>query len=301
MSEAKLKLKAAKSKPKSSVRQSKRLNTLPVLYMRSLSLLWRNKWVFLGILLIYAVVNFLLAQSITGGMNVNNLKATSNSLFHGQFQAFSGGLTVFAVLLGSEAGTYKSYSYGFILLLIVSLALIWTIRQLSNVSQTKVRIRDAFYQGMYPFIPFIIVLLVIALELVPLIIGGAIYTDSILNGVAVTIPEKAAFVFITVGLAAITAYWLTGSIFALYIVTLPGMTPIKALKTASQLVSKRRLQILLRLICLPLGLLIAYMIIMLPVIIWIAPISQFVLILLIFLSIAIVNSYLYSLYQDLLP
>ncbi len=300
MPEAKLKLQAAKIRAKPNVRQSKRLSSLRLLCVRSLRELWNNKWVFLGILLIYGVINFLLAQSVTGGLNVNNLKTTANSLFHGQFQTLSGGLTVFAVLMGSETGTYKSYSYGFILLLIVSLALIWTIRQYSN-SNTKVRIRDAFYQGMYPLIPFIVVLLVIALELIPLIIGGAIYADSVLNGVAVTVLEKAAFILITLGLAAITLYWLSGSIFALYIITLPGMMPVKALKTASQLVHKRRLPVLLRLFCLPLGLLVIYLIIMLPVIIWIAPASQVILIILMLLSIAVVHSYLYNLYQDLLP
>lgn len=300
MPDTKLKLRAAKNSTKLHVRQSKRLSNLRVLCMRSLGVLWGNKWVFLSILLIYGVINFLLAQSITGGLNVNNLKTTADTLFHGQFKALSGGLTVFAVLIGAETGTYKSYSYGFILLLIVSLALIWTIRQYSN-SQTKVRIRDAFYQGMYPLIPFIVILLVIALELVPLIIGGAIYADSVINGVAVNVLEKAVFILITFGLAAITLYWLSGSIFALYIVTLPGMTPVKALKTASQLVHKRRLPVLLRLFCLPLGLLVIYLIIMLPVIIWLAPASQVILIILMLLSISVVHSYLYNLYQDLLP
>ena len=92
MPEAKLKLHAAKDRAKRHIRQNKRLSNLRILYVRSLSVLWNNKWVFLGILLIYGVINCLLAQSITGGLNVNNLKITADGLFHGQFQTLSGSM-----------------------------------------------------------------------------------------------------------------------------------------------------------------------------------------------------------------
>src|SRR5690606_28518012 len=116
-----------------------------------------------------------------------------------------------------------------LLLLIASLAIIWALRKTHG--DVKVRARDAFYQGMYPLIPFILVLLVIGLQLLPLLLGSSLYSLVTTNGIAVHAIEQTAWLLLFGGLSLLSLYMLSSSLFALYIVTLPNMTPMKALRS----------------------------------------------------------------------
>ena len=264
--------------------------------------LWKYRLLLGGIVLIYGLVNFAIVQGFSSGLNVASVNSQVASLFHGQFKQISSGLLVYALLLSSvgqnSSGNGGGFGYQMVLLIIVSLAIIWAIRTSSN--QAQVRIRDAYYRGMYPLIPFIAILLVIGIELLPMLAGISIYVIVINNSIAVTVIEQALFVLLAVLLSALTLYFLSSSIFALYIATLPDMTPIKALKSAKELVKNRRWPILLRLIYLPVALIIVSAITMLPFIIFVAPIAQWLFLVLVLVLIALIHSYLYALYRELL-
>ena len=270
----------------------------------SLIVLWRYKLAFGGILLLYGIVNLVIAQGFSAGTNVVSLKNQVSGLFHGQYNQVSGGLTVFALMIasvgssGSSTSTSGGFGYKLFLIIIVSLAIIWAIR--SAMSNNEVRIRDAYYKGMYPLIPFISIMFIIALELLPMIAGITIYVIAINNGIATNIVEQLAFTLFAVILSAVTIYWVSSSIFALYIVTLPDMTPLKALRSAKKLVRRRRWPILLRIIYLPVILLVISSLIMLPTIILVASLAPWVFLVLSLLLIAITHSYLYALYRELI-
>ncbi len=263
--------------------------------------LWDYRLLFIGILLVYGVVNFAIAQGFSSGLSVTSLKSQLGSLFKGN--QLTGGLAVYALMLSSFGGSGSSANgnsaFALVMLVVGSLAVIWGLRNSVNRAK-KVRIRDAYYRGMYPVVPFVLILLLIAVELLPVIIGVSIYSIALNNSIAVSVLEKAGFGLVALLLTALSVYMLSSTIFALYISTLPDMTPMKALKSARDLVKKRRLPIILRLVYLPVALLIVSAAIMLPLIIFAAPAAPWVYMLLSLVLLAAAHSYLYSFYRELL-
>ncbi|HVV26290.1 MAG TPA: hypothetical protein VHC21_04670 [Candidatus Saccharimonadales bacterium] len=263
-------------------------------------LLWRHKKLFFGITLVYGLLNLVLVQGLASSTDVTSLKNTLDHAFHGHFASLASGASVFAVLVTSagNGSSQTAGAYQLFLGVITSLAVIWTLRQV--LAGSIVRIRDAYYQGMYPLIPFILVLLVIGLELIPLLIGSGLYSVVITNGIATNAPEKILFAAIFAALAAVSIYLIISSIFALYIVTLPDMTPLKALRSARQLVKGRRWSLLRKILFLPVVLLLAAAIIMVPIIIFLTALAQWVFFLLTMFALVAVHAYMYITYRELL-
>lgn len=258
--------------------------------------LWNHRGLFLSLAVIYGLLNLLLVQGLANSSDISTLKT---ELSKANFGSVVSGVSIFAVLAGSSgssssaAGTYQVF-----LLIITSLAVIWSLRQV--MSGQKIRIRDAYYQGMYPLIPFILVLLMIMVQLLPLAIGAGLYNTVITNLIAVNAFEKIIFLLIFLALAYWSVYMVCSSLFALYIATLPNMTPIKALKSAKQLAKFRRLSIFRKLLFLMLILLVVSAVIMLPIILWITPLARWVFFILAILELLFAISYLYAVYRELL-
>ncbi len=262
--------------------------------------LWQHKAIFVGITLVYAVLNLILVKGLAGGTDINSLKHTLNQVFTGHFGSLASGLSIFVVLVGSagNGSSPTAGAYQIFLAIITSLAVIWALRQV--LADNRFRLRDAYYQSMYPLIPFILVLLVISLQMLPLVIGTAIYATVIANGIAVNLFERVIWLVLFAGLASISLRFISSSFFALYIVTLPDMAPIKALRTARDLVRGRRWSVLRKIICLPLILLVIAAIIMLPIITWLTPLTQWIFFILTTFTLVAVHAYMYTMYRELL-
>ena len=294
-----------KSVPKASVIKSKAIKRLPNAWQLgkvAITVLWRQRFAMFGIIMIYGIINLVVAQGFSSGLSVSAAQSQLSNLFHGHTSNLSGNLTIYALMLTSIGGgssNSNSLGYTLILAVIASLAIIWAIRNSSN-SVKSVSIGDAYYRGMYALIPFLIILLLIGIELLPMVAGISVYATAVNNAIAVTSIEKLGFLILMLGLSALTLYWLSSSIFALYIVTLPEMTPLKALRSAKQLVKKRRYVILPKILFLPFALVITSAIIMLPFIGWLAPAAPWVLMILSMLALAVVHSYFYNFYRELL-
>ena len=144
-------------------------------------------------------------------------------------------------------------------------------------------------------------LLVIGLQLIPFLIGGFLYSAVISNGIAVDALENilSALVFLLLALASL--YMVCSSVFALYVVTLPDMTPMKALRSARELVRYRRWTVLRKLLFLPITLLVIAAVIMLPIILVVTPIAEWTYFVLTMMALAVIHSYMYALYRELLP
>lgn len=304
---AKSSAKAAAKKTKTVAaltgpRKLRGLKKLPNAYRlsrQSFATVWRYRKLFFGISLIYGLLNLILVKGLSNGTDVSSLKSELNKVFTGNLGSLLSGLSIFAILVGS-AGNGSSQTagvYQLLLAIIVSLAIIWALREV--LKGNRARIRDAYYQGMYPLIPFLLVLFVVGLELIPFLAGAWVYANVVTAGIAKTIAEQAIFIAILVLLTAFSMYLISSSIFALYIVTLPNMTPFRALRSARALVKKRRLPIIRKLLCLPLILLVIAAIIMLPIILLLTPIAQWVFFILTMLAMLAVNSYIYTLYREL--
>ena len=260
-------------------------------------MLWSHKRLFGSLALIYGLLTIILVQGFSGSENVSNLKQSFDQFFSGHFSAISSGVSVFVVLLGSVGSTSSNGSYQLFVDLIISLAIIWALRQTKGGSTA--RIKDSFYKGMYPLVPFILVLVIIAVQLLPLLIGTVLYTTA-MSGVAVHAWEKLLWAVIYIALGLWSGYMISSSIFGLYIVTLPDMRPIQSLRSAREIVRGRRWSVIRKLLFLPLLLFVVSLVIMLPIILLLTPLARWSFFLLSCLALVAIHGYLYNLYWEMI-
>jgi hypothetical protein len=259
----------------------------------------RQHWQFwLKFLLLFAVLNLLLVHNVAN--DVASLKAQLASFLGTNSPAT--GLGTYALLLAtnsSAAGAAGAYQY--LLLIIGSLAAIWSLRQfMSDQPPATLRLRDSLYRGMAPLIPFVLVLIVLSLELIPVVLSGGLYGIVASGGIIRTWFEQLLFLAIFFAGLGLTIWLLMRTIFALYIVTLTDMTPMRALRDANQIVKGRQLNVMRKLIFLLAVLLLGSMLILIPVI-FIAPAAtQWVFFLLGIAALPFAHAYLYSFYRELL-
>ncbi|HYH36525.1 MAG TPA: hypothetical protein VD706_03430 [Candidatus Saccharimonadales bacterium] len=267
---------------------------------RTADTLWQHKRLFGAITLVYGFLNLVLVQGISSGADISELKNTINQVLDGNFGFLGTSLGTFAALVGSAGNTTSqtAAAYQMFLGVIASLAMIWALRQV--LSGAHPGLRDAYYRGMYPLVPFLLVLFVISLQLIPLTVGSALYSTVINNGVAVYAAEKLIWLLVFGVLALLTLYMVSSSLFALYIVTLPDMTPLKALRTARGLVRYRRWAVIRKLLYLPVLLLVVAAMIMVPVITLLAPLAEWVFFILTMSALLAFHAYVYTLYRELL-
>ncbi|HSX53624.1 MAG TPA: hypothetical protein VLF90_04685 [Patescibacteria group bacterium] len=264
-------------------------------------LIIRQHWrLFFGITLVYGLLSIVLVRGIGGGIDLSSLKTSLKGGLGGNYGELATGAALFSYLLGSSgsSSTAAGSTYQTMLTIIMSLVVIWALRQV--FANKAIRVRDAFYKGMYPLVPFILVLLVIGLQLIPLAIGSWLYSTVTGTGIAASGLEKTLWVFVFFLLALASLYMLCSSLFALYIVTLPDMTPLKALRSARQLVRHRRFLLLRKILFLPLALLVVGAIIMIPLILFITPLAQWVFFAMSMVVLVLVHSYMYTLYRELI-
>jgi hypothetical protein len=270
------------------------------LFRNSLEHLWKYKKVFGGITAIYLVAAVLLVKGLSATNDVTEIKQSLQEVLTGATGQLATGFALFGYLIGGASGVSTEVAgvYQSILLVVVSLALIWALRQ-THASHV-VGVRESFYRGMYPLIPFLVVLLVIGLQFIPLALSSWLLNVTIVSGLAVTAAEQLLWSFLCFLLALLSIYMVSSSVFALYVSTLPDMTPMKALRSTRELVKNRRWEILRKVLYLPLVFLILGALITVPVILFLTPLAEWVFFILSMAALAVAHSYIYSLYRKLL-
>jgi hypothetical protein len=138
------------------------------------------------------------------------------------------------------------------------------------------------------------------LQFIPLFIGLQMYALIVGSSLANSFFEQAVLSLLLIGLFVITLSWLARTIMALYIVTLPDMEPIQALKKAKLLVAGRRLSIIRKLLFLPLVFFVAAGIVIIPCILLWAPLAQWLFFVFSGIGFVAMHAYLYTLYRELL-
>lgn len=255
-------------------------------------LLWSNRAVLGGIAAIYGLLVLLFVRGLGRGFDVAAVRDQFSNKLAGSFSAYT-------QLLGSGNGSSQSAgSYQVVLFVIASLALIWALRQL--LAGEKISVKNAYYYGMYPLVPFLLVIIVLCLQLVPMAIGSSLYSIVVSSGIAANGLEIAAAAVLALALMLVSLYLIAPTIMALYIVTLVDMTPHKALRSAKKLAQGRRWTILRKILFLPVAILIIEAALLTPLILIAPLIAGWVMFLLGVLTVAVVHAYLYNLYRTLL-
>lgn len=261
---------------------------------RTAGLLWQNKAVLGLITMVHIVLYLLFVQGVSGLVDVAAIRD--------QFaDKFAGGISAYLQLVSGASSTGVTQAaqvYQMITLVIISLATIWALRQI--IGGVNVRTRDAFYKGMYPLVPFLLVMLVVILELLPSFLGLTIYQLVVVSGIAGAGIGQLFWGLLALILTLVSLYLIASSLFAAIIVTLPDMTPVSALRSASKLVRGRRWKVLRKVLFMPLVLFLASAIILLPVIMIVPVLAQWLFIAVATTALTASITYLYVLYRDLL-
>lgn len=284
--------------------------------------LWRNKWFFLKLLAAMVASAVLLIglapQSLITSMRsaldqtidkiddplgeVNRPLLRAGLLFRSLFQDFGLNQT-------GQNSTVSVFLLG-LLLLIIWLTVVWYLR--NTLAGHEVKLRDSLYQAGAPIVPTVLVLLFMLLQLIPaalfmIVFSAAQQTDFLTTGI-----EGMVFASIAFLVVVLTLYWMISTVVALIVVTLPGMYPMKALRISGDLVVGRRLKLLLRMVWHAVGLLLVWLIILIPLILlldnpnpladflnkW--PVIQSVLVVLSMLTVIWTSVYVYFLYRRLI-
>lgn len=258
--------------------------------------LFKQHWKILGgIMLVYMALNIIFASGLSNVIsNFNNVKDNL-----GPGHNFSDSISGFGSLLGggTSAGSDSASVLQSLLIVLESLVIIWALRNL--MAKNKFSVKDAYYKSMSPLIPFLLVILVIIIQLLPVTLGAgliSLVSSAFANSGGITIILS----IILLPLLGWSVYLLSGSIFALYIVTLPDMQPRQALRSAKKLVKFRRLKIIRRLLFLPIFILLAMAAVMLPLILFVHFLVVPIFYVLSTLVLLFVHTYFYSLYRGLL-
>lgn len=270
------------------------------LFQKSLALMRANKKAILIFVIVYGLLNLFLVRGLTNTVDIEGIKESLSSIVGEESSGIAYSFTVFGLLAdasikgsGEVAQAYQSF-----LLIFASLSLIWLYRQ--QQAGNKVTMKMAFYRGMYPLVPFTLVLLVVFLQMIPALIGNFLYTTVISNGLVVGGLEQTAWLLFFGSTLLLSLYMISSSSMALYIVTLPEMTPMIALKQARELARYRRFPIIIRSIALIIIIFALLFLIVLPIIFFAPAMAEWIFFVVTVLGIPLVHGYMFSLYRELL-
>lgn len=269
-----------KRRPHRSLQRTRRRD-----YVRSLSLpgywsftnhvrqtLWSNRRLFGGLVLTYAFLTALLvgvasqeAYSQLGQV----LSQTSDEIFSGNFsQLAQAGLLLASGLTGGLSASMSAVQqlYAVLIMLLTWLTTVWLLR--SILSGRRPKLRDGLYNSMAPLLSTFLVAVIMMVQLLPVGIAAVGFSAANASGLLDGGVEAMLFWSVAALLTVLSIYWVTSTFIALVVVTLPGMYPWQAIKTAGDLVIGRRLRIIFRLLWLGLTAIVACVAVMLPIILF---------------------------------
>lgn len=275
------------------------------------NILWSHKWLFAKFIGIYSLLSFLIVGLLSQD-NFDLLNKTVNELggdvIVGELSGIVQNIAVFAgVFTGafSQNLTEAQQVYSALLFLISWLTIVWLLRQIM-AGHKKIKLRDGLYSSGSPLVPTFLMFFVLFLQLIPFAIALIAYGTAESIDIFGDVLFTTLFWIVELLLVVVSMYWLTSTSIALVVVTLPGMYPLRAIKSSGDLVIGRRLRVLYRLAWLLLTIIIFWAIIILPVILisqieWLKniPIIPVVVLLLGSLTMLWSSAYVYMLYRKL--
>ena len=244
-----------KKKKYRSFRLQKKIKPVPKyipsttqLLKSAFTFLFKNWRVFAVLLIINGTIYFVFLRGNIP-VKIADIQSTIKAVAgEGGLKSVRGNITTLGAAIGSSSSADINATVSGLGTILMSLAYIWTIRQLHIKKNAAVHARDAYYQGMTPIIPVLLVLLVLSLQLAPLAMATFLYVTARFTGVFASGFEDLSVFAAAVLVGLLSFYWAVSSIIALYIVTLPGMRPIKALRAAKETVRFQRFPIFKRIL-----------------------------------------------------
>lgn len=276
-------------------------------------ILWRHKVLITLLVVAYGLLTVLLVGMASQDAYTQMseiLRTTGDDIFAGDLSNVGqAGLLLFSGITGTLSGamTEAQQIYAGLLLLFTWLTTVWLLRAI--LAGKKPKLRDGVYNAGAPILPTFLVGLLLLVQLLPVALAIVGYTAASTTGLLNGGIEAMLFWSVAILLGTLSLYWVTSTFFALIIVTLPGMYPLQAIKTAGDLVIGRRIRILLRLLWVALIVAVLWLVIMVPIILldtWVKgilpaiewlPVVPVALLVMSTLTVVWVASYVYILYR----
>lgn len=240
-----------------------------------------------GITLIYALLSLVLVQSTLSPDSFETATVSSS---------FDSALNDFGNLMSGFSADDSLMQFA--LFIIAGLATIWAARRL--FAKEEVSIKQAFYQSPAPLIPVIILITLLFLQSIPLLLGSAGLQLGFNNGNSSSSVEAIAWVIVFILAASASLYMASRTVMAIFIATLPAMTPLAAYKKAKELVEGRRFSIIRKMFFLPFAIFTILGLILVPIIMTISIAAGPIFLLLGPLAVIISILYLFMLYQEII-
>ena len=235
-------------------------------------LLWANRKLFFSLAIVYALLTIALVGLGSQESYANltsTLRQTGSEVFTGQWGKIGeAGLLFASVATSGLTGTASDVQqvYTLILLLFVWVTTVYLLRQV--LAGRKVRLRDGLYNAGAPVIATLLITGLVLVQTIPLALATIGYSAASATGLIAGGIEAMLF-WATAGLLTVLSmYWLVPSFFAMVIVTLPGTYPMYALRTAGDIVTGRRMKILLRMVWLLASLVVLWAVTLIPIILF---------------------------------
>lgn len=240
---------------------------------KTFKMIFKNWKLFLPFLVLTVVLNaiFVGIMSETSYADYQDiLDDTSLQIAGGDIGsvAKAGLLLISTITTGGLSGESNEAAvvFGVLIFLIIWLVTIFLLRHI--LAGHKVKLRDGLYNAMTPLISTFVVFVVAIIQCIPIFLLIIAYSAAVQTEFLTT-PFYALVFFIFAALMIIiSGYLLSSSLIAMVAVSAPGLYPMRALHTASDLMMGRRIRFILRLVALIIVLALVWVIVMLPLILF---------------------------------
>ncbi len=271
---------------------------------RAISSLWQQREFFVGLAVVYLLLDLLFVQSLAQ-FDVSKIKVALNmpdslhpNILSQAFGVYSSLFTKAATGSNDAGGAYH-----FFIVTLISLVTIYALRHIYGTKSKRVQpldLKQSIYQSTGQLVPFLLVMGIMAVQLLPMIAAFYLYMIMVSGSIITAASQQTVAVLILIIISVLTAFWIARTIIALYIATLPNMRPMEAFSKAKELVNGRRFSVGRKILALPVGLFVAAAIIVVPCLLLWGPLAQWVFFMLTGFGVIVVHAYLYTLYRELL-
>ena len=179
------------------------------------------------------------------------------------------GLVLFSVIatgIFTNASSEAAVIFGIIMFLVIWLVTIFIVRY--RLAKREIKLRDALFNAMTPLISSFVIFVVAVVQCIPIILLVIALSAAVQTNFLATPFYALLFLAFAILMIITSAYLLSSSLIALVAVSAPGLYPIRALKTASELMMGRRIRFVLRLIALIIVIGLMWFIVMMPLILF---------------------------------
>ncbi len=271
----------------------KSLVKFTVLVSKTVQLLKQKKVPLTKIIVIYAALYLIFISGLNTQLNYQDVLQLVQESKVGKSGWFSQNISVISNLfsnVGTTQGDAASLMQIFLFVL-ATMACIWLFNNKS------VSVRSAFYDGTARLVPFLLVIVMLFVTLIPTAIGSSIF--SIAQGAGAQGTELISISLLSGVLLLLSVYWLSSWVFAIYYASEKDSAPIASIKLAVALTKGYRFWLVRNFVLFVICVLVLLFSVMLPIVIILPFIAAYVAYALCFVLFAVTQAFLFVNFRSL--